>query len=49
MGQNISLTRDSDFVIWEYENSSMYSTSFLYVVINSRGVTHVYIHVVWKL
>lgn len=38
-----------DSLIWQYENSGVYSTSSLYVIINFGGVVPVFIPAIWKL
>jgi hypothetical protein len=49
IAQGIVLTSDIDTLIWTYSNSSVYSTSSLYSIINFRGVQPVHVPAIWKL
>ena len=40
---NLVLTNETDFLVWQLENKGVYSTSSLYHVINFRGVCPMYI------
>uniref|UniRef100_A0A0A9B169 Reverse transcriptase zinc-binding domain-containing protein n=1 Tax=Arundo donax TaxID=35708 RepID=A0A0A9B169_ARUDO len=49
ISSSIQLNDEMDSMIWQYEPSGVYSTQSLYVVINFRDVTPVYIPAVWNL
>jgi hypothetical protein len=45
----VSLTHEDDAMVWQYHSSRVYSSQFLYRVINFKGVTPVFVPLVWKL
>jgi hypothetical protein len=45
----ITLSNEEDHLIWKYESIGFYSSKYLYVVINFRGVQPVYLPAVWDL
>lgn len=49
VASSVTLSRDTDALVWQYTASGSYSTSSLYAIINYRGVTPFFIPVVWKL
>jgi hypothetical protein len=49
IASTISFQDDTDSLVSQLENKGQYSTSFLYHVINFRGVQHVYLPAIWKL
>jgi hypothetical protein len=46
---SITLSNETDALIWQYENKGEYSTSSLYAIINFGGVTPVFIPSIWQL
>ena len=46
---SLTLTNETDALVWQLENRGVYSTSSLYHVINFRGVQPVFVPSVWKL
>jgi hypothetical protein len=46
---SISLSSETDALIWQYEKKGEYSTSSLYAIINFGGVTPVFIPAFWQL
>lgn len=49
IAKSITLSEDTDSLIWQLENKGHYSTSSLYHVINFRGVQPVFTPAVWQL
>jgi hypothetical protein len=49
IASTLTLSSVEDELIWFFHSSSVYSSQSLYKMINFRGVTLVYISVVWKL
>jgi len=47
--EDVSKSDEDDQIIWSFSSNGKYSVQSLYVVINHRGVTPVYVHVVWNL
>jgi len=47
--EEVVLLEDEDQIIWSYSSNGKYSVQSLYVVINHKGITPVYVHNVWKL
>jgi hypothetical protein len=46
---SLELSTDEDELVWQFHSSGSYSSHSLYGVINFRGVTPVFIPIVWKL
>ena len=49
IASSLTLSNDTNALVWQLENKGVYSTSSLYHVINFRGVQPVFIPSVWKL
>jgi hypothetical protein len=49
IASSLDLSGGEDELIWQYQSSRIYSSQSLYVVINFRGVTLVYVPTVWSL
>jgi hypothetical protein len=47
--ESLELYSEDDELIWQFSSSRIYSSQSLYAVINFRGVTLVYVPVVWSL
>jgi hypothetical protein len=45
----IEFTKEVEAFMWQFQSSAVYSSQSLYVVINFRGVKHVYLPTVWKI
>jgi hypothetical protein len=46
---SIIYTTYIDALIWQYASGGIYSSSFLYAIINFGGLTPIYIPAVWNL
>jgi hypothetical protein len=49
IAKSICLSDETDSLIWQYNSSGVYSASSLYAIINYRGITPIFIPVVWKI
>jgi hypothetical protein len=49
VAEQISITDESDALIWGCERTGVYSSHSFYAIINYRGVTPVYIPAVWSV
>jgi hypothetical protein len=49
IAQTITFSEEEDQPIWKYESKGVYSSKSLYVVINFRGIQHVFLPSVWDL
>jgi hypothetical protein len=49
VASTLELFEENDEMIWQHNASGVYSINSLYSIINFRGVTLVYIPVVWNL
>ena len=49
IAQGVSLTSETDSLIWSYTSSGVYSSSSLYAIINFRGVKRIFTPAVWKI
>jgi hypothetical protein len=47
--QQLQLTDAPDQMVWKLNSTRVYSSLFLYAVVNFRGVKHVFIPAIWKL
>jgi hypothetical protein len=47
--ENVVLWNEIDALVWCYNSAGVYSSQSMYVVINYRGVTLVYVPAVWKI
>jgi hypothetical protein len=47
--ENVVLSEETDALVWCYDSAGVYSSQSMYVVINYRGVTPVYVPAVWKI
>jgi hypothetical protein len=47
--ENVVLWNETDALVWGYNSVGVYSSQSMYVVINYRGVTPVYVPAVWKI
>jgi hypothetical protein len=46
---DLRLSDEDDQMVWKLNSSGVYNSQFLYVVINFRGITPVFVPSVWKL
>jgi hypothetical protein len=49
IASTLELSQDEDELIWQFHSSGVYSSQSLYVVINFRGVSLVFVPAVWSL
>jgi hypothetical protein len=47
--ENVVLSDETDALIWMYNKSGVYSSQSYYAIINYRGVTPIYVPVVWSI
>jgi hypothetical protein len=45
----IEMSNEEDALIWQYQSNGVYSSQPLYNIINFRGVTPVFVLIVWKV
>jgi hypothetical protein len=45
----VEMSDEDDALIWQFQSNGIYSSRSLYSVINFKGVTLVFVSVVWKL
>lgn len=48
VASSVVLNNETDALVWQYEKSSQYSTTFYYVI-NFRGVTPMFVPAVWTI
>jgi len=46
---NVTLSEEDDQMIWSHSSSGKYSVQTLYVVVNFRGISPVFVNVIWRL
>jgi hypothetical protein len=49
IAKGITFSNSLDRLIWKYESNGVYSSKFLYAIVNFRGIQPVYLPVVWDL
>ena len=49
LASTISFTDEKDSLIWQFNSHGVYSSRSLYKVINFRGISPVFVPVVWAL
>lgn len=49
IAESVNLNSEEDQIIWSFSSNGRYSVQSLYGVINHRGITPVYVRLVWKL
>jgi hypothetical protein len=47
--EHMELNEDSDSLVWGYEKSRVYSTQSCYAVISFRGLTPMFLPVIWNI
>lgn len=45
----VSLSEEPNQMIWRLHNSGIYNVQSLYVVVNFRGITPVFVQALWKV
>jgi hypothetical protein len=43
LGNSIIFSAQEDHMIWSYESSGVYSSKFLYEIVNFKGIQHIYL------
>ena len=49
LASTIIFTDEEDSLIWQFNSQGIYSSQYLYKVINFRGISPVYVPAVWAL